>query len=275
MTGALQDRLHEERDFHDRRELDRRELAEEGFQRKYSNKKWYTITRLSRRHVDAWITNHGRGARALDYCCGLGGMSLKLAKAGAEVWGVDISLRSIETARDRLIGAGLARSATFSVMNAELLAFPAGTFDLVVCSGVLHHLDLDRAYAELARVLKPHGRALCIEALAHNPLISWYRRRTPHLRTAWEIEHILRVRDIYRARTYFRHLDVRFFHLCSIAAVPLRGTWAFEPVLATLDRMDGLLLRVPGVRSLAWQAIFELSFPVAPDEGTASSVGAD
>jgi SAM-dependent methyltransferase len=42
------------------------------------------------------------------------------------------------------------------------LPFPNKSFDLVVCNHVLEHVfDLDRAFSELVRVLKPGGRAIC------------------------------------------------------------------------------------------------------------------
>ncbi len=89
-------------------------------------------------------------------------------------------------------------------MDAEQLTFPDQTFDLIVCNGVLHHLDLRYAYPELARVLKPGGRILCLEALGYNPAIQLYRKLTPHLRTAWEAEHILTMRQVKEAGLFFR-----------------------------------------------------------------------
>ena len=143
-------------------------------------------------------------------------------------------------------------------MDCEALKFPDASFDLVVEMGVLHHLDLDRAYAEIARVLRPGGFAICTEALGHNPVIRLYRRLTPHLRTTWETEHILRSRDIAKARQYFSSVDVRLFHLATLAAVPLRGTRLFSPTLAALELLDSMLLRVRALRWWAWEAVMVL-----------------
>src|SRR5262249_52759948 len=145
-------------DFHNQRECDRLHLGDEAFQRKYSNKKWYTVVRKSHDHVLEWLAAHCRGQAALDYCCGLGGMSVELAIHGARVSAFDISDESVRTTRRALEDAGFGRRASVFVMDAENLAFAGNTFDIIVCSGVLHHLDLERAYRELARVLKPEGK---------------------------------------------------------------------------------------------------------------------
>src|SRR5258708_13539019 len=91
-------------------------------------------------------------------------------------------------------------------MYAENMTFPDNTFDAVIITGVLHHLDVNRAYPELARVLKPGGKVLAIQALGHNPIIQPYRDRTPHLLTAWESQHIIRLKTIPAAQRYFKRV---------------------------------------------------------------------
>jgi ubiquinone/menaquinone biosynthesis C-methylase UbiE len=257
----LEDRKQKEIEFHSRREHDRLSMSQDEFLQKYSNKKFYFVTRRSRQAIADWIAANCRGRLALDYCAGLGGTTLEFAAHGGRAVGIDISHRELKTAQSAAAERGETARATFVGMDAEQLAFAKGTFDLVVCNGVLHHLDLDRAYAEIARVLKPDGKVLCIEALGHNPAIMLYRRFTPHLRTAWESEHILRLRDVKRAKEYFRSVEVRYFHLATIGAVLFRGTSLFEPALTMLEGIDRVLLRVPGVRLMAWMMNFELRDP--------------
>lgn len=254
-------RKQKEIDFHNQRECDRLRLDRHSFERKYSNKKWYTVVRKSRDHVSEWLRANCPGKSALDYCCGLGGMSVELASHGAHVSAVDISDQSARTALRALQEAGFGHRSNVYVMDAENLAFARNTFDIIVCSGVLHHLDLERAYRELARVLKPGGKIICMEALGHNPAIALYRRLTPHLRTEWETEHILKIGDVKLARRFFERSEPRFFHLFSIGGVFFRRTPLFRPLLTILEVLDGMLLRVPGVKLMAWQVIFELSGP--------------
>lgn len=257
----MYDRKAEEKRFHNKREVDHRQLSELDFQRRYSNKKWYCVTRKSVEYVSSFLRARCEGKVALDYCCGLGDMSLRLARNGAFVHGIDLSDESITTARQLLADAGYASQSLHQVMDAENLNYESDTFDLIVCSGVLHHLDLRNAYRELARVLKPTGEIICIEALGHNPIIQCYRRLTPHLRTAWEIDHILKKKDIDLAQGYFGVVRTSYFHLFSILAVPFRRTRVFNPLLSFLEGIDSLTLKLPLVQLMAWQAIFFLSVP--------------
>lgn len=225
------------------------------------NEKYYAIDRANVGFVREWLSQRVPGKRVLDYCCGDGAYSLWLAQIGAEVHGIDISPVSISNARAEADRLGLDR-ARFDVMDAEATRFESGYFDYVVVNGVLHHLELDRAYAELGRVLDPAGSVLATEALRHNPLIHAYRKRTPEVRSAWEVEHILGRSEIRQASRYFESVEVlRWFHLATLGAVPLRASSVFGLALDGLEAVDRAVLRLPGVRWMAWMAVFELSAP--------------
>ena len=228
----------------------------------WSNFKYYAIEADSLALSQRWLREHGRGATVLDYCCGNGEDSLFLAAHGAaRVVGIDISDVSIRNCRDRAQAAGVAGRVTFETMDAENLSFDDNSFDLITEYGVLHHLELDRAMSELARVVKPGGHMICTETLGHNPVIAWYRRRTPALRTAWEVEHILTRPDFDVIRRHWGRIELHFFHLATLAAVPLRHTPVFRPLLAGLRAIDRAVLSIPGIRWQAWQVVFRLSEP--------------
>jgi ubiquinone/menaquinone biosynthesis C-methylase UbiE len=260
VASAAEPRKQAEAAFHDRRARDRAARDARSFDEAYPNLKHYVVTRAHSDTMLAWVRTHcGPGTVALDLCCGEGAWAREIAATGAATYGVDIS--GVSLAHARAASADQLNVPAFRRMDAEALDFPDGTFDVVVASGCLHHVDLDRVYGELRRVLKPGGRVMCNEALAHNPLFQWYRRQTPHLRTAWEARHILRVDDVRRAEHYFGRVDVRFYYFLSLLAVPLRRSWVFAPALSLLERCDRLVLSIPGIRRLAWQATFELSVP--------------
>ena len=178
-----------------------------------SNKKFYSITRDSRNYINKWLLEKATsGKKTLDYCCGDGGMTLFLAEHRAEAIGIDISDVSIQNAKAKALRKKLDKRASFYVMDAENLKFEDDYFDLIVCNGVLHHLDVKKAYPELARVLKPDGKIICDEPLAYNPIFQLYRKMTPHLRTEWEAHHILSRKDIKLAKKYFGKVETKFFH---------------------------------------------------------------
>jgi ubiquinone/menaquinone biosynthesis C-methylase UbiE len=227
-----------------------------------SNLKYYSVSESNREFVKNWLAARCTGKRVLDYCCGAGDYAIFMAEAGADSWGIDISPVSTKKAEDEAKRRNLGKRATFATMDGEATSFTNNHFDLIIESGVLHHLDLERAYSELARILKPTGEIICIEALRHNVFIHLYRKMTPHLRTAWETDHILGRAEIEMAEQYFDKVEVaKFFHLATLGAVPFRNSPAFHPLLRTLERIDSALLKAPVIKWQAWMVVFILSQP--------------
>jgi ubiquinone/menaquinone biosynthesis C-methylase UbiE len=228
-----------------------------------SNRKYYSIAGSNRAFVVAWLKDRCKDKVVLDYCCGNGEMAMSLAEnAGAIVHGIDISPVAVNNATSETLRRGLSGRATFHAMDAEQTTFNDGVFDFAVANGVLHHLDLQKAYGELARLLKPDGAVICTEALRHNPMFRLYRKLTPHMRTAWEADHILGRSEIELAKAYFEEVRVvRFSYLVTLLAVPLRRLPIFDSVRRCLEYLDAVLLRIPGLRWQAWMAVFVASRP--------------
>jgi SAM-dependent methyltransferase len=221
--------------------------------------KYYACTEKSRRRYRQLISTYGRGKTVLEYGCGTGSAAFHLAQQHARVTGIDISPVAIEQARTTAAELGVSERATFVPMDAEQLTFPDGSFDLVCGTGVLHHLRVEQAYREIARVLKPGGNAVFSEPLGHNALLNLYRRLTPQYRTA--DEHPLVRSDLAMARRFFGSVSVRYYHLTSPVAAPFRRLPLFPTLLAALNALDTLLLRLPGVRYQAWMSVMVLSQP--------------
>jgi len=227
-----------------------------------ANLKYYSITESSDAFQRDWIgKNCGPGVRALDFACGNGENGILCANAGAEVIGIDISPEGVENANANARAAGVSDRCRFEVMDGERMNFSDNQFDVAVEYGALHHVDLDVAMRELARVLKPGGAMICTEALRHNPFIHWYRRMTPHLRTEWEVEHILGVEELAVFRKHFAEVEVRFFHLFTLAAVPFRKTGIFQPLRRILESMDRLALGNGVIGKYAWIMVVTASNP--------------
>ncbi len=237
-------------------------LDRDAFDYNFSNMKFYSITNKSEEFQYKWLKDRcATGVEVLDFACGNGENGIYAAQYGAEVIGIDISPEGVENANLNAKQAGVDDHCRFEVMDGENMAFPDNAFDLAVEYGALHHVDLDKAMIELNRVLKPGGEMICIEALRHNPIIHWYRKKTPQLRTQWEFEHILGVEDLAIAGKYFHKVDVSFFHLAVLAAVPFRKTRCFKPVRAFLNKIDSLLLRSETIGKYGWIMIFSMSKP--------------
>jgi ubiquinone/menaquinone biosynthesis C-methylase UbiE len=247
-------------EFHNKRE-ELRKTDPQKHDEYYTNRRFYKTTEQSKKFVEKWYSENCIGKQVLDYCCGSGGTSLRLAKIGINVTGIDISNESIATAKNEAKLKGLEQLTNFEVMDAEKLTFRDNSFDIIICNGVLHHLDLEQSYRELSRVLKSDGIVVAIEALGHNPIINWYRRITPHLRTAWEIDHILTLKQINNAKKYFKKINKNFFHLASIIVIPFINKPGFHTILMILNFIDSIILKIPGIQKLAWQVIFFMSEP--------------
>lgn len=257
------DRKAQEREFHNlvRDEELRKDSRE--YEYRWSNRKFYSVAIKSREVVEDWLKREMGGKTVLDFCTGNGLMASWMAGNGAaRVVGIDISDLSIRNAEKYAGRTGVSEKCEFTVMDAENMEFERESFDLVYERGVLHHLDLERAYGEIARVLKRGGKCLCVEALKHNPIMQWYRRKTPQLRTPWEVDHILGKGEIQAARKYFNNVDVvGCYYLFSFLAVPFRNSRFFKPLLRVLEKIDSIVLRLPFIKWQAWHVVFVLDDP--------------
>lgn len=119
----------------------------------------------SRRYalVNRWDPSHLRridrllpmkpGQRVLEVGCGQGHLTVRLAERGIDIVGIDANPNAPEVS-----GSERVRH-----MLAEDLDFADNEFDAVISVHAIEHIPpLDEAVSEMARVLKPGGRALFI-----------------------------------------------------------------------------------------------------------------
>ena len=110
-------------------------------------------------------TRYPPGASVLEAGCGVGAQTVILARnsPGARFTSVDLSPGSLEQARARAAGAGLA-NVTFRLADVHHLPFPPGSFDHVFVCFLLEHLaDPAGALASLTSQLRPGGTLTAIE----------------------------------------------------------------------------------------------------------------
>lgn len=242
--------------------LDELVMDKEKFNYHFSNMKYYSVVVSSEKYKQEWLDKHcSTGKKVLDFACGNGENAVYAASGGADCIGIDISPEGVANANKNAECLGVANHCKFVVMDGESMTFEDNTFDFAVEYGALHHVELDKALAELARVLKADAKMICVEAMRHNPLIHWYRKRTPHLRTEWEVEHILGVESLETMKKHFETVNVKFFHLTVLALVPFRKTFLFPVLLPVFDFIDKRLLSIPAIGKFGWIMIIELGSP--------------
>ena len=97
------------------------------------------------------------GAAVLDAACGTGNVAIPAALAGGRVTGVDLTPEHFPAAHARAAAAGV--EVDWIEGDIEALPFEDDTFDVVLSSfGCMFAPRHAVAAAELARVLRPHGR---------------------------------------------------------------------------------------------------------------------
>src|SRR5688572_2285537 len=100
----------------------------------------------------------------LDAGCGSGTKTMHLAKRGYAVLGLDISDSILEQARAAASAAGAGSQTEFRRADLTALELQSGSISRGICWGVLMHVPaVDKAVAELARVLAPGGTLVISE----------------------------------------------------------------------------------------------------------------
>lgn len=224
--------------------------------------KFYSICQSVSEEYRNFIFTHSADQNVLEYGCGTGSQAFDIIEQGvSSITGIDISDTAIDQANLIIQQRELNdRPIMFKVMNAEDLEFPNNSIDTICGSGILHHLDIHKSMKSITRTLKSSGSAVFIEPLGHNVLINLYRKLTPDIRT--EDEHPLLRSDIQLIEQYFGKVEIKFFYLFSLMAVPFAKSPVFNPLLKFLESLDSLLLKVPVLKWQAWQVIIELSEPI-------------
>lgn len=126
-----------------------------------------------------------RGGDVLDLCAGTGDVALEIVRqgSGARVIAVDNCEPMLIRGLHKAERANAADQIRFAVAPAEELPFADATFDRAfVAFGVRNIADRRRGLREIARVLKPDGRAIILEfstpsSPLFGPLYRFYSHR--------------------------------------------------------------------------------------------------
>jgi ubiquinone/menaquinone biosynthesis C-methylase UbiE len=229
-------------------------------------------------YFEAWTAPENRfivqrlgdieGKYLLDLGCGAGENSVYFAQRGARCVAADYSPGMVDVALKLAAANGV--TVEGCTVNAMAIAFPDNTFDIVYASNLLHHIpDPVLVLREIHRVLKPGGKICFWDPLRHNPVINVYRRMATQVRT--EDETPLDIGIVTTVRSLFADVHSDTFWLATL--------WIFlsfylierinpneerywkkiigehqrlAPLYCRLERWDGVLKQIPGMRRLAW-----------------------
>lgn len=121
----------------------------------YDSKRYALINRWDPTHLEKVdrLMPLSAGERVLEIGCGQGHLTRRLADRGVDIVGIDANPNAPEVS-----GSDRVRH-----MYAESLDFDDDSFDSIVSVHAIEHIPpLREAFAEMARVLRPGGRALFI-----------------------------------------------------------------------------------------------------------------
>ena len=182
----------------------------------------------------------------LDYGCGWGGETLWVARRTRSVAGVDVDAAAIAQARRALETSGV-RNCRFELSPDGRLPFPDASFDAVLSTDTFEHvMDLDLAFREIARVLKPGGSLLTrfgpLFRSPHGGHLYW-ACKVPYAHLMFGIQSIVALRERRggaprRVRSwqdlglngkrfddYRRAMSAAGFEVVRFRPIPVRGTW--------------------------------------------------
>ncbi len=217
-----------------------------------------------RRWIHPLTPNAFVGKKILDAGCGIGANSYYALRWGARtVMAFDYDPTTVELARKNLQHFPNATVRYESIYDIHM----CDEFDIVMCIGVLHHLDSPSdAMANLVRALRPGGRLIVwvYSREGNEWIVRWVDpiRKQITSRLPLPLLHMLSYgasvplwafTKLYRGRNeYFRQLaGFKFWHLASIVFDQLLPAvahyWRREEVgrLAEHPALDGLTITQP------------------------------
>ena len=186
--------------------------------------------------------------RSLELGCGTGFFTLNLKLAGVldDCHVTDLSPGMVEVAQRNARNLGF--DIEGRVADAERLPYPDESFDIVVGHAVLHHIpDLDLAFGEILRVLKPGGRFVFAgEPTRHGDYVA---RRLSRL-TWWAATRVTRLPALAAWRRPQTELD-ESSRAAALEAVVDLHTFVPDELGALAGRAGALDVRVTTSELLA------------------------
>ncbi|MDQ5968883.1 MAG: hypothetical protein QG579_40 [Patescibacteria group bacterium] len=136
---------------------------------KLAQQKFYSKKNESREVLYSLLSLSLRGKKLLDVGCGFGKDLLYYKENGADVFGIDISKKMIQSAKEAT------KMENLSMQDYSKTNFKSDFFDVVVSRYALQYKkDLKSTFTELHRILKPGGVFIF---LVSHPLLGYVARK--------------------------------------------------------------------------------------------------
>ena len=200
-----------------------------------------------------------RGSALLYYGCGENwSQANDFYQKGSYVTMIDISGASIDLLKRKVKEMNQEGFIIPLRLDCEHMEFDASSFDFIYGRAILHHLNLEKALAEISRVLRPGGRAVFLEPLGMNPILNLFRRLTPGRRTPYE--HPFNAKDFLKMKKVFSqvfHEEFTLIALFGIAISSILRMIGANPIrLNRLQLVDAYLLRrYPALKKYCWNVV--------------------
>jgi SAM-dependent methyltransferase len=125
--------------------------------------RWHPKITAQQVNMREMLIQHARlepGMRVLELACGTGDPAIEIAQRigpNGHVTATDLSQQMVDACRKNAAAAGITNMA-FAAADAESLQFDSESFDRVTSRlGAMYFVDVERALAEIKRVLVPGG----------------------------------------------------------------------------------------------------------------------
>ena len=209
---------------------------------------------LHKMYVDflAYISEKAKNKIVLDYGCGVGNVTQKIAKLEpSKLFGIDISEVSINKAIEQTKNLNL--QIDYLVDNCEKTNFEAKTFDLIFGSGILHHLNLEKSVVEINRILKNKGEMVFLEPLGTNPLINFYRKLTPKSRSV--DEHPFQKKDFDFINSLFEKVTIKYYGFFTLVFFLFYRDPNKSLIFKIISGLDNYFFKIKYFKNFAWSVM--------------------
>lgn len=194
-----------------------------------------------------FLGNHK--SHVLEIGCGTGLFTKELARTNNTILAIDISDALIMKAKERISSTNV----NFIVGNAYETEFKSESFDFIVGSSSLHHLEVDSALEEFSRILRSGGKMMFTEPNMMNPQVALIKK-VPFIK--------YRAGDSPDETAFFRWQiakKIRLHNFVDVSVEPFDFMHPQTPswLLNLTDRLTIILEKCPLIREVAGSLIIQ------------------